>query len=65
MSRDWAWLTATAAAVSLATLGVVGLLAHLDEGRSTSVIAFDVLWIVASLVGASVTWRRTKWSRRA
>ena len=64
VSRDWAWLTATALATASATLGIVGLLAHIDESRGASVIAFDVLWILASVVAASVCWRRTRWARR-
>ena len=64
VARNLAWLTATSLATAAATLGVVGLLAHLDESRPASVISFDVIWIVAALVGANVCWRRTKWANR-
>ena len=64
VSRDLLWLTATALATGAATLGIVGLLAHIDESRGAAVIAFDGLWILASLVAASVCWRRTRWARR-
>ena len=56
------WLGGTALALAAATLGVVGLLAHLDQARVVSVIAFDVLWIAAALVAGNICWRRTTWS---
>ena len=59
------WLAATAVAVAAATLGALGLLAHLERSRAGSVIAFDGLWIVAALVAVNVCWRRTKWGGRS
>ena len=58
MSRAMLWLVGTGLAAAVATLGIVGLLAHVDEGRETTVIAFDVLWIVASTVVAIYTFQR-------
>ena len=63
MKRDIGWLSLTAFAVAMATLGALGLLAHIDEGRGGRDIAFDVLWIVSTLVAANACWRRTKWAR--
>lgn len=61
MITNYAWLGATAVGVTLATLGAVGLLSHIDEGRSASVLVFDILWITAALLLARTTWRRTRW----
>jgi hypothetical protein len=63
MISNVAWLTVTAIALAAATLGVLGLLAHIDEGRGGRDLAFDVLWTVSALVVANVSWRRTKWAR--
>jgi hypothetical protein len=63
MNRNLLWLIATAIAAAFATLGTIGLLSHIDEGRPASVIGFDAMWIIATLVSANACWRRTKWSR--
>ena len=58
MRAQQLWLGAAGLAGALATLGVLGLLAHLDEGRDTSVIAFDVLWIVGTAFAGVYCWQR-------